>query len=251
MIEQTTSRRRRKKTKKSPDSDNKEGDEDNELVTLPCDTDGPLCALAFKVVHSPQGPLTMVRVYSGSLQSGDMIYNISHALRTAEEDAQRASRGGKKNRKKAANAASRSVERAHRVLEIDAAAMNEVRARQCILTANVRTSTHVSSVALLIQIPAVAAGNIAAIHGLQSIQSGDTLIAGDAARVPKKKAKSAQHQQFVLPGFDIPPAVFALSVEVRRYAWIVLRFECESEGLTQVLLCFLPGRPSRRRKKQS
>jgi hypothetical protein len=32
------------------------------MITLPCDDKGPLCALAFKVVHSPQGPLTMLRV---------------------------------------------------------------------------------------------------------------------------------------------------------------------------------------------
>lgn len=61
------------------------------------------------------------------------------------------------------------------------------------------------------------AGNIAAIHGLQSIRSGDTLISGDAARSgggKKGKQSSAAAQSLVLPGFDIPPAVFALSVEV-------------------------------------
>jgi hypothetical protein len=59
---------------------------------------------------------------------------------------------------------------------------------------------------IMSQAPSVSAGNIAAVQGLASVRSGDTLLAGDAARSVAK--------QFVLPGFDIPPAVFALSVEV-------------------------------------
>ncbi len=37
-------------------------DSEGRLVTLPCAADGPLCALVFKVVHSPQGPIALVRV---------------------------------------------------------------------------------------------------------------------------------------------------------------------------------------------
>ena len=37
-----------------------------------------LCALAFKVSHDPQrGPLTYLRMYSGSLKSGASLYNIN------------------------------------------------------------------------------------------------------------------------------------------------------------------------------
>ena len=37
-----------------------------------------LCALAFKVIHNKQrGPLTFLRLYSGSLKSGSTVYNIN------------------------------------------------------------------------------------------------------------------------------------------------------------------------------
>jgi elongation factor G len=39
------------------------------------DADDPLCALAFKVAAAPHGYLTYVRVYSGSLRSGQRAYN--------------------------------------------------------------------------------------------------------------------------------------------------------------------------------
>eukprot|EP00750_Incisomonas_marina_P032834 INCI9374.2.p1 GENE.INCI9374.2~~INCI9374.2.p1 ORF type:complete len:898 (-),score=183.27 INCI9374.2:814-3507(-) len=182
-------RRKGQRKKSGADENDNSGDGNEDTIVLPCDVDGPLCALAFKVVHSPQGPLTMVRVYSGELSTGQMVYNISHALREQEEAAQHVTLG-KRARKKGGNSSgNKSVERAHRVLEIEAESM--------------------------LELPRVVAGNIAAIHGLQSIRSGDTLISGDAARSGsgKKGKQLSAAQSLVLPGFDIPPAVFALSVE--------------------------------------
>lgn len=63
-----------------------------------------------------------------------MVYNISHALREQEAAAQHATLG-KRARKKGGNnnnnnsANSKSVERAHRVLEIEAESMLEVHSR--------------------------------------------------------------------------------------------------------------------------
>lgn len=51
---------------------------DSEFVecSLPADPDQPLSALAFKVVSDKHiGTLTYVRIYSGTVSSGDMIYN--------------------------------------------------------------------------------------------------------------------------------------------------------------------------------
>ncbi|KAL8564510.1 hypothetical protein ACOMHN_003268 [Nucella lapillus] len=40
-----------------------------------------MCALAFKVTHDPQrGPLTYIRMYSGSLKSGATLYNINREM---------------------------------------------------------------------------------------------------------------------------------------------------------------------------
>ena len=55
-----------------------------------------------------------------------MVYNISHALREQEEAAQHVTLG-KRARKKGGNSSgNKSVERAHRVLEIEAESMLEV-----------------------------------------------------------------------------------------------------------------------------
>ncbi|WP_020677195.1 elongation factor G [Geopsychrobacter electrodiphilus] len=47
--------------------------EDNQSETIPCDPDGPLCALAFKVVADEGRKLTYLRIYSGSLEAGDSL----------------------------------------------------------------------------------------------------------------------------------------------------------------------------------
>ena len=50
----------------------------NEPVELKADPDGPLCALAFKIVTDPFiGRLVFVRVYSGTLKAGTAVYNAS------------------------------------------------------------------------------------------------------------------------------------------------------------------------------
>jgi elongation factor G len=47
-----------------------------EIVERPSDPDAPLCASAFKIVVDPHvGHLTWVRVFSGHLRVGDMVYN--------------------------------------------------------------------------------------------------------------------------------------------------------------------------------
>jgi len=47
-------------------------------VERPADDGAPFCALAFKIMNDPfVGHLTFVRVYSGTLRSGDQVYNAS------------------------------------------------------------------------------------------------------------------------------------------------------------------------------
>jgi elongation factor G len=53
---------------------NAKGDE--ELVRK-ADENGPFAALAFKIVADPFGKLTYFRVYSGSINKGDEVYNLS------------------------------------------------------------------------------------------------------------------------------------------------------------------------------
>lgn len=39
-----------------------------------------LCAMAFKIQNDPQrGPLTFLRIYSGTIQSGQKIYNVNRS----------------------------------------------------------------------------------------------------------------------------------------------------------------------------
>jgi elongation factor G len=47
---------------------------DEQIVCHP-NSDGPLASLAFKTVGDPNGDLTFVRVYSGTLNRGDQIFN--------------------------------------------------------------------------------------------------------------------------------------------------------------------------------
>ena len=51
---------------------NAKGDEE---LTRPADENGPFAALAFKIVADPFGRLTYFRVYSGSINKGDEVYN--------------------------------------------------------------------------------------------------------------------------------------------------------------------------------
>ena len=51
---------------------NAKGDED---LSRPADENGPFAALAFKIVADPFGKLTYFRVYSGSINKGDEVYN--------------------------------------------------------------------------------------------------------------------------------------------------------------------------------
>jgi elongation factor G len=52
--------------------------ESSEIETLLCDPKGPLCALAFKVQSDEGRKLTFIRIYSGTLQAGGVIYNSTH-----------------------------------------------------------------------------------------------------------------------------------------------------------------------------
>ncbi len=47
----------------------------SEPVELPCDPRGPLCALAFKVLADDGRKLTYMRIYSGSIKSGQAVLN--------------------------------------------------------------------------------------------------------------------------------------------------------------------------------
>jgi elongation factor G len=58
----------------------------NEELLLDCDKNGPLCALAFKVLADEGRKLTYVRVYSGQLKAGDTLLN---ATRNVQERAAR------------------------------------------------------------------------------------------------------------------------------------------------------------------
>ena len=50
--------------------------DDGELTTCAADDDSSFAALAFKIATDPYvGTLTFFRVYSGSLNSGDTVYN--------------------------------------------------------------------------------------------------------------------------------------------------------------------------------
>ncbi len=45
------------------------------ILTRPCTDDAPLSALAFKMINDPFGKLAFIRLYSGSLKTGDTIEN--------------------------------------------------------------------------------------------------------------------------------------------------------------------------------
>ena len=50
----------------------------NEKEERKCDPNGPFCALAFKIATDPfVGRLAFFRVYSGTLESGSYVYNVS------------------------------------------------------------------------------------------------------------------------------------------------------------------------------
>ncbi len=49
--------------------------DNDEQLPVSCDAQGPLCALAFKVLADEGRKLTYLRIYSGSLKPGDNVYN--------------------------------------------------------------------------------------------------------------------------------------------------------------------------------
>jgi len=146
------------------------------LAAVNPDPKGPLVALAFKVTHDPiRGPVVFVRVFSGTLRARDAMYNISHALRQAQLQAQLSETGKKKD-------VEDSKEKPSKVLEISAAET--------------------------IDVAEITAGNICALVGLKYTRTGDTLIA-----VQGNHSMPAPENLFELSGIPIPEPVFFCSVE--------------------------------------
>lgn len=114
-------------------------DDSNDVVETtrgPLNED-PLCALAFKVIHTQdkqRRPLVLTRVYSGTIETGMMIYNTDT---------------GKK-------------ERVQRILQVSAGHGDDTNS--------------------------VSEGNIAALVGLSSTRTGDTLCEYSVGKKKKKKS---------------------------------------------------------------
>jgi elongation factor G len=51
-----------------------------ESVSLPCDSNGPFCAMAFKVLSDEGRKLTYLRIYSGKVKVGENILNCSRGV---------------------------------------------------------------------------------------------------------------------------------------------------------------------------
>jgi len=56
------------------------GDEENK-VTVKCDPDASLVALAFKIISEPHGDLNFIRIYQGTLKSGSRVFNSTRDKR--------------------------------------------------------------------------------------------------------------------------------------------------------------------------
>ena len=50
-------------------------------MSLACNREGPLVALAFKLEEGRYGQLTYMRLYSGTLQKGDNVINVVNGKR--------------------------------------------------------------------------------------------------------------------------------------------------------------------------
>lgn len=51
------------------------GEDGAEEILLPCDPNGPFCAMAFKVLSDEGRKLTYLRIYSGTLRAGETVFN--------------------------------------------------------------------------------------------------------------------------------------------------------------------------------
>ena len=61
-----------------------EGDEESDIADrrrIPADPKAPFAGLAFKIINDKYGTLTFVRVYAGTLKSGDMVQNTTKGHR--------------------------------------------------------------------------------------------------------------------------------------------------------------------------
>ena len=54
-------------------------------MSLACNRDGPLVALAFKLEEGRYGQLTYMRLYSGTLRKGDNVINVVNGKRVKVE----------------------------------------------------------------------------------------------------------------------------------------------------------------------
>jgi len=124
---------------------------DDSTVVRQASDDAPFSALVFKIVSDPfVGHLSYVRVYSGSMRSGDSVYIPAR----------------------------RSVERIGRILKMHANKREEIKE--------------------------VWAGDIAAVVGLRSVSTGDTI--------------SADKHPILLESMDFPEPVIRLAIEPKTKA---------------------------------
>ena len=61
---------------KPPIVAHKPGDEEKK-ITVKCDPEASLVALAFKIISDPHGDLNFIRIYQGTLKSGSRVLNVT------------------------------------------------------------------------------------------------------------------------------------------------------------------------------